>query len=66
MKRHNPLDDFGLNDKNMQDAASGNHKRHEKHGDVVATGFGGSRWYQYKDGTVKTYLQLLSEHNTKK
>jgi len=32
-----------------------------KYGKVVASGFGGSAWYEFQDGTVKTYLELLSE-----
>ena len=31
------------------------------YGKVVHSGFGGGAWYEFQDGTVKTYLQLLSE-----
>jgi len=45
----------------LNSLANGSHKHHPDHGKVVSTGFGGSRWYEYKDGTVKTYLNLLKE-----
>lgn len=35
-----------------------NYTYNPKHGEVVASGNNGG-WYEFKDGTVKTYLQLL-------
>jgi hypothetical protein len=45
----------------IDEIASGNYQYDEKHGKVLQSGFGGSQWYQFEDGTVKTYLELLSE-----
>lgn len=46
---------------NENEIACGSHKNHPHHGKVTSSGFGGSQWYKYEDGTVKTYLDLLYE-----
>lgn len=44
-----------------KEIANGSHEYNSQHGKVVNKGFGGSQWYEYEDGTVKTYMDLLQE-----
>ena len=49
------------NDSYSNEVASGNLKFNPQHGKVISEGFGGSQWYEFEDGTVRSYQDLMQE-----
>ncbi len=60
--KHNDTTLSGIcNDKYADDVARGDLKINSQHGKVVSSGFGGAQWYEFADGTVRTYQDLMRE-----